>query len=72
MIMQEVSNILHKMNTPLDSQCASLWRAFHANTNLLPACYLSSTHLEQWYSAFFVRVPPDIISIQLCTPKVGV
>jgi hypothetical protein len=22
--------------------------------------------LEQWYSTFFVRVPPDIISLQLC------
>jgi len=26
--------------------------------------------LDQWYSTFFVRVPPDIISLQLCTPKV--
>jgi hypothetical protein len=26
--------------------------------------------LEQWYSTFFVRVPPDIISLQLCTPRV--
>jgi hypothetical protein len=26
--------------------------------------------LEQWYSTFFVRVPPDIISLQLCTPKI--
>jgi hypothetical protein len=26
--------------------------------------------VEQWYSTFFVRVPPDIISLQLCTPKV--
>jgi hypothetical protein len=26
--------------------------------------------LGQWYSTFFVRVPPDIISLQLCTPKV--
>jgi hypothetical protein len=24
----------------------------------------------QWYSTFFVRVAPDIISLQLCTPKV--
>jgi hypothetical protein len=23
-----------------------------------------------WYSNFFVRVPPDIISLQLCTPEV--
>jgi hypothetical protein len=28
------------------------------------------TVLEQWYSTFFVRVPPDIISLQLDTPKV--
>jgi hypothetical protein len=26
--------------------------------------------IYQWYSTFFVRVPPDIISLQLCTPKV--
>jgi hypothetical protein len=26
--------------------------------------------LEQWYSTFFVRVPPDIIFLQLCIPKV--
>jgi hypothetical protein len=30
----------------------------------------SPTSLDQWYSTFFVRVPPDIISLQLCTPKV--
>jgi hypothetical protein len=29
--------------------------------------------LDQWYSIFFVSVTPDIISLQLCTPKaVGV
>jgi hypothetical protein len=26
--------------------------------------------LDQWYSTFFVRVPPDIIYLQLYTPKV--
>jgi hypothetical protein len=26
--------------------------------------------LQQWYSTSFVGVPPDIISLQLCTPKV--
>jgi hypothetical protein len=26
--------------------------------------------LDQWYSAFLVRVPPDVISLQLCIPKV--
>jgi hypothetical protein len=26
--------------------------------------------LDQRYSNFFVRVPPDLISLQLCTPKV--
>jgi hypothetical protein len=33
---------------------------------------IGHTHggIEQWYSTFFVRVPPDIISLQLCTPKV--
>jgi hypothetical protein len=25
--------------------------------------------LDHWYSTFFVRVPPYIISLQLCTPK---
>jgi hypothetical protein len=30
----------------------------------------STDALEQWHSTFFVRVPPDIISLQLCTPKV--
>jgi hypothetical protein len=28
-----------------------------------------SEALDQWYSTFFVRVPPDIIFLQLCTPK---
>jgi hypothetical protein len=29
------------------------------------------THsLEQWYSTFFVRIPVDIISLQLCTHEV--
>jgi hypothetical protein len=32
--------------------------------------YYPSISLEQWYSTFFVRVPPHIISLQLCTPKV--
>jgi hypothetical protein len=26
--------------------------------------------LDQWYSTFFVRVPSDVISFQLRTPKV--
>jgi hypothetical protein len=26
--------------------------------------------IDQWYSTFFVREPPDIISLKLCTPKV--
>jgi hypothetical protein len=29
-----------------------------------------SSAIEQWYSAFFVRVPPDVISLQLYTRKV--
>jgi hypothetical protein len=26
--------------------------------------------IDQWYSTFFVRVPLDIIYLQLCNPKV--
>jgi hypothetical protein len=25
--------------------------------------------IEQWYSTFFVRVSPDVISLQFCTPQ---
>jgi hypothetical protein len=31
---------------------------------------LSPDDIYQWYSTFFVCIPPDIISLQLCTPKV--
>jgi hypothetical protein len=31
--------------------------------------YMAPCGLEQWYSTFFVCVPPDIISLQLCIPK---
>jgi hypothetical protein len=31
---------------------------------------VSDYGLDQWYSTFFFRVPPDIISLHLCTPKV--
>jgi hypothetical protein len=32
---------------------------------------LESIHwLVQWYSTFFIRIPPNIISLGLCTPKV--
>jgi hypothetical protein len=24
---------------------------------------------SKWYSTFFVRVPPDVISLQLCAPR---
>jgi hypothetical protein len=26
--------------------------------------------LEHWYLIFFVRLPPDVISLQVCNPKV--
>jgi hypothetical protein len=26
--------------------------------------------VDQWYSTFFVSVHPDVISFQICTPKV--
>jgi hypothetical protein len=29
-----------------------------------------TTALKQWYSTLFVRVPPDVIALQLCTPNV--
>jgi hypothetical protein len=42
----------------------------------LPARWVKCTlpcrvagNLAQWYSTLFVRVPPDIISLQLCTPQ---
>jgi hypothetical protein len=29
--------------------------------------------VDQWYSSVFIRVPSDVISLELCTPKaVGV
>jgi hypothetical protein len=31
--------------------------------------YNTVSGLDQWYSTYFVRVPPDVISLQLCTPK---
>jgi hypothetical protein len=31
---------------------------------------LICNHVEQWYSTIFVPVPPDVICLQLCTPKV--
>jgi hypothetical protein len=37
--------------------------------NLRPLAQKSSSP-DQWYSTFLVSVPPDIISLQLCTPKV--
>jgi hypothetical protein len=34
---------------------------------------LDNNSLAQWNSTFFVRVPPEVISLQLCTPQfVGV
>jgi hypothetical protein len=33
------------------------------------ACQFEGT-IEQWHSTFFVRLPPDVICLQLCTPKV--
>jgi hypothetical protein len=29
-----------------------------------------SSLLRQWYPTFFVRVPPEVVSLQFCTPKV--
>jgi hypothetical protein len=48
--------------------------AFLRFTNLqLPVLISTVGTIEQWYSNFFVCVPPDIISLQRCTPRlVGV
>jgi hypothetical protein len=35
-----------------------------------PSRHMWNSALEQWYLTFFVRVPSDIISLQLCTPEV--
>jgi hypothetical protein len=44
---------------------------FLINIIITPVCGNELIYsLQQWYSTFFVRVPPDIISLQLCTPKV--
>jgi hypothetical protein len=32
--------------------------------------YNNQCVLEECYSTFLVRVPPNIVSLQLCTPKV--
>ena len=32
---------------------------------------LDAHGLDQWYSTFFVRVTPDIISLQICSLKVA-
>jgi hypothetical protein len=42
----------------------------HTILLLLFRVVLRGNCLRQWYSIFFVRVPPDIISLQLCTPTV--
>jgi hypothetical protein len=34
------------------------------------AVSLSVNRLDQWHSTLFVRVPPDVICLQLCTLKV--
>jgi hypothetical protein len=30
---------------------------------------VSRYSIDPWFSTFIVRVPPDVISLQLCTPK---
>jgi hypothetical protein len=52
----------------LHSQC-SCFREILSHMSLVYIAELRGG-LVQWYSTFFLRVPPDIISLQLCTPKV--
>jgi hypothetical protein len=32
--------------------------------------YVTPRGLVKWYSTFFVRLPPGVISLQFCIPKV--
>jgi hypothetical protein len=43
--------------------------SYHAGDMLVFAFRISCL-LDHWYSTFFVRVPPDIIYLQIVTPKV--
>jgi hypothetical protein len=31
--------------------------------------FLIQIGVEEWYSTLFVPIPPDVIYLQLCTPK---
>jgi hypothetical protein len=44
--------------------------AFSFNRTFSVILFVNNGVLVQWYSTFFVRVPPHIISLQLCTLKV--
>jgi hypothetical protein len=51
--------------------CAGeLWLAFFFLQNNTVKPGYNHIGLYQRYSTFFIRVPPDLISLQLCTPKV--
>jgi hypothetical protein len=54
--------------TPIDVS-HSFPECLHANVGKIPQLGNDRFLLDQWYSTVFVRVPPDIISLQLCTPK---
>jgi hypothetical protein len=46
------------------------WLPGRSSNRVPPDYKFRVLSLDQWYSTSFVRVPPDIISLQLCTPKV--
>jgi hypothetical protein len=41
----------------------------HPDICLMHNTASNSSVLDQCYSTFFVRISPDVISLQLCTPK---
>jgi hypothetical protein len=59
------SNSVHTVQTSMPTRSVSPGTV---TLNIMKAGILNLP--SQWYSTFFVRVPPDIIYLQLCTPKV--
>jgi hypothetical protein len=62
-------HLIHKSNRKVGT--SQIFTA--ASMKITAFCHIAPCNLvevDQWYSTFFVRVPPDIISLQLCTPKV--
>jgi hypothetical protein len=61
---------LHSYSDQRASKGPDRLRPAHCHLKYTVTFFLLGEHLVQWYLTFFVRVPTDIISLQLCTPKV--